>query len=62
MHSDSVKFSRERTSNDYGKFLGLLPEEREALDAFAFAQNLLERGGEVERRFALISLDNSVEV
>jgi len=40
----------------------LLPEEREAIDAFAFAQSLLERGGDVERRFSLISLDNSFEI
>lgn len=39
-----------------------MPEEREALDTFAFAQGLLEKGGDVERRFALISLDNSVEI
>ena len=43
-------------------FLNLLPEEREAVDTFAFAQGLLDKGGDVERRFCLISLDNSYEV
>jgi len=45
-----------------GKFLSLLPEEREAIDVFAFSQSLLEKGGDVERRFSLICLDNSFEL
>jgi len=40
----------------------LLPEEREAIDTFAFSQQLLEMGGDVERRFSLICLDNSFEL
>ncbi len=43
-------------------FLKLLPEEKEAIDTFAFSQSLLGRGGDVERRFSLISLDNSFEL
>jgi hypothetical protein len=43
-------------------YLKLLPEEREAIDTFAFALSLLEKGGDVERRFSLISLDNSFEI
>ena len=43
-------------------YLKLLPEEKEAIDTFAFALHLLERGGDVERRFSLISLDNSFEI
>lgn len=43
-------------------YFKLLPEEREALDTFAFAQDLLQRGGDVERRFCLISLDNAFEI
>jgi len=31
-------------------------------DTFALAQGLLQRGGDVERRFSLISLDNSFEI
>ena len=44
------------------RFKDLLPEEREAIDTFAFAQSLIVKGGDVERRFALIALDNSLEV
>jgi hypothetical protein len=43
-------------------YLKLLPEEKEAIDTFAFALSLLERGGDVERRFSLISLDNAFEI
>jgi len=43
-------------------YLKLLPDEKEAIDTFAFAQTLLDRGGDVERRFSLISLDNSFEI
>jgi len=43
-------------------FLKLLSEEREAIDTFALAQSLLEKGGDVERRFSLISFDNSFEI
>jgi hypothetical protein len=43
-------------------YLKLLPEEKEAIDTFAFALSLLQRGGDVERRFSLISLDNSFEI
>jgi hypothetical protein len=43
-------------------YLKLLPEEKEAIDTYAFALNLLERGGDVERRFSLISLDNAFEI
>ncbi|MEM3612669.1 MAG: hypothetical protein QW090_04860 [Candidatus Bathyarchaeia archaeon] len=43
-------------------FHELIPEEREAVDSFAFSQFLLKRGGDVERRFSLISLDNSFEI
>jgi hypothetical protein len=39
-----------------------MPEEREAIDSFAFAQSLLLKGGDVERRFSLICLDNSFEI
>ena len=44
------------------RFLSLLPGERESIDVFAFSQSLLERGGDVERRFSLICLDNSFEL
>lgn len=44
------------------KFLDLLPEEKEAIDTYAFAQSLLKKGGDTERRFALISLSNSFEI
>jgi hypothetical protein len=43
-------------------FLKLTPAEREAIDNFAFAQSLLQKGGDAERRFALICLDSSIEV
>jgi len=43
------------------QFLSLSSEEKETIDIFAFAQWLLERGGDVERRFALLSLDLSTE-
>lgn len=43
-------------------FLKLIPEEREAVDNFAFAQSLINRGGDVERRFALICMDSSIEI
>jgi hypothetical protein len=43
-------------------FWNLMPEEREAIDSFAFAQSLLLKGGDVERRFSLICLDNSFEI
>jgi len=38
------------------------PQEREAIDTYAFSQELMSRGGDIERRFALISLDNSLEL
>lgn len=44
------------------EFFKLIPEEKEAIDTFAFSQILLEKGGDVERRFALIALDNSLEI
>lgn len=44
------------------EFSKLTPEEREIIDSFAFAQHLLEKGGDVERRFALISIDNLWEL
>jgi len=43
-------------------FHRLIPEEKEAIDTFAFAMSLLDKGGDVERRFCLISLDNSYEI
>jgi len=43
-------------------FLRLTPEEREAIDNFAFSQRLLSEGSDAARRFALLSLDCSVEI
>jgi len=43
-------------------FLSLSPEEREAIDVFAFSQSLIDKGGDVERRFSLICLDNAIEL
>ncbi|MEM1574163.1 MAG: hypothetical protein QXI49_06750 [Candidatus Methanomethylicaceae archaeon] len=43
-------------------FFKLTPGEREAIDNFAFSQSLLQKGGDAERRFALICLDSSIEV
>jgi hypothetical protein len=43
-------------------FLKLTSTEREAVDNFAFAQSLLRKGGDAQRRFALISLDIALEM
>lgn len=42
-------------------FLRLTSTEREAVDNFAFAQSLLRKGGDAQRRFALISLDIALD-
>jgi len=44
------------------KNLKIYCQKREAIDTFAFAQSFIVKGGDVERRFALIALDNSLEL